>query len=625
MKRLVSFLLLLAIIVSASFALFSCAEKPEMPIGPPGDLVPNEDGDEGNETGGGGESIITPNHKEYGRRTVKFDEMTYARPDTEALIAQLEAVTELIEKNEVSFEEQIEAIIASEPAYESFISMYSYSNIMASKDSSSSYWCGEFDFIATEAPSVSAAVEKMYVAAACSEHSELFESEYFGEGLVEEYAGGGIYTDELVALFEKESKLENKYNSLSTANVKITYEKATDTVDSILDFYLEYYGEDSVTYNRAYEECMLLYTDAYNKITRELLVKLVKVRREIANELELESYTDYAYDTIYHDYTSEDMLAYITDVAKYVVPVYIKLNYYVFGPHLYTYTGGDEVSREKIFNTLYSVYSEMGEDVDDIYSYMLQYELYDFMPATANRRDGAYCTYINSYDAPFIFISSSGTVDDFATLAHEFGHFADAFINFNANTSLDLSEVSSLGLEYLTTLKLEDKLTREDHKYLTYMQLNDAFLTLIYQSFYALFEHYAYALGLDEINEENLVLAMQEAADTIGLNSEFFTSLDSVLIPHIILYPHYVESYVTSTAVALEIYYTEKQKDGAGVEIYLNLIERGEDEGTFTEELVAVGISSPFEKGYLKNLAEYVHYDILGTHYFTDAENDNAA
>ena len=120
-----------------------------------------------------------------------------------------------------------------------------------------------------------------------------------------------------------------------------------------------------------------------------------------------------------------------------------------------------------------------------VYKYMLQHGLYDVEIAKMNRNSGSYVTYINGYNAPYLFVSATGTVSDYTTLMHELGHFTDAFINCNSKTSIDQSEISSQALSYLMLTKMEAYLSSEDMKYLIETTMLDAIFTLIIQGFYA--------------------------------------------------------------------------------------------------------------------------------------------
>ena len=149
---------------------------------------------------------------------------------------------------------------------------------------------------------------------------------------------------------------------------------------------------------------------------------------------------------------------------------------------------------------------------------------------------------------------------------------------------------------------------------------------MLFQSFYALFEHYAYDIAYDSISEAELIRAMKRAAEDMGMSSDYFDSLDHVLIPHIMLYPFYVQSYTVSASVSLEIHYVELANDGTGLEAYLELVEREDEDMTMEQHLLEAGLTSPFSKNYLKALADMIHYDIMGSHFYKESTSpDNAA
>jgi len=568
--------------------------------------------------------IVVPPYKEYARDTVNFKDITYTRPDIEGSCEAFEMLAEKVRANEDSFEALIEMIEAEEERYTHIRSMYSYLQIMTSIDSSDEYWAAEEEYVSTKYPEYVKYVEDLFVAAANSPHAERFEDEYFGEGLIEEYRDGGSYTDELVALMATEAELEAQYSQLSTKNVTITIAGKTDTVDNFLAYYKETYGENSTKYKNAAARCQSLFEAACTELSRPIFVELFKTRKLIADAFGDESYLTYAYDTIYHDYSEEEMLAFIQDVPKYILPVYTKLSDYIFNDFV---TGTPKkLDSITLINDTYDILKNKSETLSDIFAYMLQYNLYDIQPAKNNRYEGAFSIYIDSNESPFVFISTSETTSDYMTLFHEFGHFADSYINNDSYTSLDLSEVSSQTLSLLALTILEDRLDNLAYKYILYNELDNSFLTLIYQCFYALFEHKAYALDYEDITEENLSLAVQEAAKEMGLNWTMINDISMVFIPHLFLYPFYVQSYATSLTASLEIYMLELEQEGKGFEVYLNLLDRGDEMLTFEEYLSNAGVKSPFRENALKDLANKIHYQVLGSYYFKDAtDSGNAA
>ena len=120
---------------------------------------------------------------------------------------------------------------------------------------------------------------------------------------------------------------------------------------------------------------------------------------------------------------------------------------------------------------------------------------------------------------------------------------------------------------------------------------------------------------------------MLRATESMNLNKDalvpdpdsgIYHSLDYVLIPHVFISPCYVQSYCTSMAVSLELYFMEKSNTGDGVRVYLDLINR---EGTpllFEDYLESNGLRSPFESGLIRELAYKLYYDILGDYRYDE-------
>ena len=619
MRRILSLLLVLVLISSSAIALFSCTDMTP----PHGDAPPvTENGGDNKPQEDDYSKLVVPQYKDYNRGTIDFSKIEYSRPNADEVITSISSVTEQIKKNELPLNQQILLIEDLEDDFSNFLTMYSYSNIMNSKDSSNEDWSDEFSYMSKAYPSFSKAVEDLLVAAAQSENAEGFEEEYFGEGFIDTYKDGGKYTDKLVSLMEEESELESRYSALSTDNVLITYKTFEDkTFDEIIEFYATNYGTDSVSYQSAYEECMLLYQEAANKISVEILVELFKVRREISDELSYDSYAKLAYEELYHDYTEKELLSFISDIKNYIIPVYVTAKNYVFSNYFDNHEQTDGVTKTKLINDMYSIVYGLDSDIADIFNYMLQHELYDAEPIASNRFDGSFVTYLDDYSAPYLFVSTEETTSDYMAFAHEFGHFIDNYVNYGSSTSLDLSEVSSTAFEWIVLEELKSKLSHEDIRYLTYLKYMSSMEVFIYQGFYALFEHYAYQLEEGNISEHTLTLALQKAAHDMGLNADAINSLEFVTIPHIMLYPFYVQSYCVSEAISLDIYLSNKDTESGAISVYKTLLARNEvlDLEGYLE---AAKITSPFKKNQMRNIADAIHYQIFGSHYFKGNGDD---
>ena len=625
MKRLLALFLVLVMLVSATSILTACQRRDDTPPvveqPTPDHETPENPGteDPGNteDPGTPGKlekpnwsTIIVPDYQDYGRDTVDFSDLVYEEVDAEQLVADFEEVIAAIKANEIPFEDQVALIVSLEDGYLAYSTAYTLASINNGRDSSNQFWLEQYTYITTNSASVSRAIEDMYVACAQSVHKESFETEYFGDSL-DEYVDGGSYTDELVALLERESELIAQYNGFSTTNVVITLDDGTQgTVEELL---ASIPAHQQNSYRIIY---MQYYMAEVTKLSKALYIELIKIRMQIAEELGEENYATIAYEDRGHDYTPEQGLEFVSGV-KYIYQYYVDL----YNNHFTNLRTELKplANKVEVFNDLYVLLGDMDPELQAIYSYMLQHGLYDYEKETDNREIGAYTTYINSNNSPFIFISATGKVDDYVTLSHEFGHFADMYINDGLGGSLDLSEVYSQALSFLMLVRMEDMFTgtpelERAYKYMLNQEMDSIYNILGYQGYLAAFEHMVYELDIEDVTEENLENIMEEASlHVLGGIYPSLCTWDAVLIIHTIEYPFYVQSYATSIIAALEIMMMEANERGAGVAAFKALLQRDDDNPlTFEEELARAGVRSPLGTAAILNTYKKLYTYLTG-------------
>lgn len=624
MKKLIAIILLLCMIVS-----ITACKKPKE------DVTPSDVQTNGTTSGTGGDptpqpqnpgpTIVVPEYKDYGRGTVNFSTITYTRPGIQALASAFDEVAAYVSADSKSADEQISDIRALEPQLESVKTMCALVDINQKKNSANEFWRGEAAYVGLYYPLLTQSVEKLLAACARSEHKEAFEEGYFGYSL-DKYASDTVYTDEVVALMQREAELESQYSSLSTATVEISYKRIGSdrvfegTVDEVKLQLKEYFGNDQKSYNDILPLIDNLYKQELSKIVKPLYVELLKVRRLIADELGYGSYVELAYGNMAYGYSDADMMSLLSDIGVYIREISSELQSNVFGVYFQTQSTPAE-DRVTVINNLYKVYSELGGSYKDAYSYMLQHGLYDISDKQENRYDGAFSTYLDSNESPYLFVTTTGFIKDYNAVAHEFGHFLDAYVNLGSEDSLMAMEVSSQALELLTLLKLKSVLYTPEYKYLEYYTvysfLKDALLT---QSFYSAFEHLAYSLDYDKISEAALEAVIDEAYTLILGEGVSSISLSDVIIPHTVLYPCYVESYVTSAFISLDIFFSEVEESGEGFRLYEGLLKREDKDLSFEERLVMAGIDSPFSKDKVKDTANSIYHYLTGRNYYEKDE-----
>jgi len=617
LNRLISILLILSIAFSCMLSLSSCGANtpPEETPGADEPSTPHEP------------TIKIPEFGGWDRGTVAFDKLTYARPNVNGLISDFEAVSEEIRLGEKSFEELTEAIDGLDEGYADFRTMYSLSEIFTSKDASNEFWQTEHEYLSTNAPSFSQAVEGLFVAAAQSGYRARFEEDYFGYSL-EEYVDGGIYTDELVELLAEEAALEAESSAISTANIQIEYEIRGESfkgsVNEVLEAIKEKYGEMSSIYNNSITPCLELFKSAKARKQCEIYVELVRLRSLIATEMGCESYIEVGYKNTGHDYSKEQMENLLDDIGI-IYQLYNRLWYAKLEADV-----NAQLSKEQSYittvNRLGNLYLSRDKELYDIYSYMLYYGLFDIAPEGGNRYEGAFTTYIDSNNSPYLFMSADNKQYDYLTLAHEFGHFADMYLNYGSEGSLDISEVSSQGLEYLTMGMLSEIMSDDNHRILVNKAVDEAIWTLFNQGILSIFEHSVYELEYDEITREKLDELVGEAFEAVfGFDIEGSDNLEKVMMVHTIEYPFYVQSYFTSLIAALEIFFMEENEPGAGLAAYKAMLYAIDDEKSFAETLMVAGIKSPLRDGSLIDLANDLHYYYFGKPYIDVESGTNTA
>ena len=529
------------------------------------------------------------------RRTVKFGEMEYTRPDYDALSEEVQRIASQVEANELPYSEQLAELNALDTPYYTYSSMYALANIRFSMDSSDSYWSSECDFFDETYATLMQEVEDIYVACANSPHKDSFEEDYFGKGFLDDYVDGGRMTDELVALFQEEASTVTRYKEYD-------YDPEFEYKDAIADVYTHLEADNYIHYN----EIVDLYYKQINKDLGELYVQIVKTRQKIAAGMGYASYAEYVFDReLDRDYTAEQADAYVGDIVKYIVPLYKELS----KANKLSLSGEPMKMKEKsVLNALCNVTSRIDPRFTEISDYMKKYDLY-YLGYSEEQTNESFTTYIEDYDAPFVCIHGDGTVSDLMTFVHEFGHFTDGYLNWNTDYVLDQCESASQSLEYLFLCNVtDDDVFTGGKLYLQKMKNIDTLDVYVSQSLFHYFESQVYKLPESQITLERINQLAADAVKLFGLeNEENYMDFDLLWgsIPHFFNQAFYVISYVTSQDVALEVYKVGLDDAENGTELYFKLLDWDPDM-TFVENVARAGLDSPFKAGHVEAQADFL-------------------
>lgn len=494
----------------------------------------------------------------------RYEDMTYTRPDVDGLLNAMDSCT--VAANQPDFDSLSQELSNCLIQFYSFSTEKTLAEIKYYTDMTDTYWSEEYNYCLDNSSQISAALDQLLYALADSPHREALETEdYFGEGFFDDYEGESIWDETFTALMDKESDILADYYDLSA---------------------------------RAGEASEWDYYNEYAPLLCENLIQLVKNRQAMADYLGYGSYHAFAYDYYYgRDYTPEQEQAYLQQVQTWLVPLYRCLyDSGVSGVQVYSR------SEKETFRYVQTMAENMGGTVLEAFRRMEKCGLYDISYGK-NKYDASFETYLTLYSEPFVFLNPTGSDYDFLTFAHEFGHFCNDYASYGADVSIDVAEIFSQSMEYLSLFYAE---TDND---LEVLQMISSLCVYVEQSAYAAFEMALYSLTEEELTTETVFALYQQVCTDFGLDSWGVDGRDVVGIPHFYIASCYVFSYVISNDAAMQLYQLEAAENSAG----LKKLEENLDTQaySFLEFIDSAGLTSPFATGRLEDVARTFR-DILG-------------
>ncbi len=203
------------------------------------------------------------------------------------------------------------------------------------------------------------------------------------------------------------------------------------------------------------------------------------------------------------------------------------------------------------------------------------------------KRGGAFCWSVLPEMTPYVLVNYQGTGREVATLAHELGHAIHAMLashhsTFTFHSSLPLAETASTFAEMVLIDKLLAEETDESvRRDILFKQMDDAYATIMRQSYFALFEKTAHELvqknaSVDDLSNAYLENLKEQFGDSLDLSDEF--KWEWVGIPHIYQVPFYVYAYAFGQLLVLALYQQFKAEGESFKPKYLRILSAGGSE-----------------------------------------------
>ena len=522
--------------------------------------------------------------------TPRFSEMEYSRPDMAEIERNINSALDALE-NGASYRKLLRLLERCYEDFSNFSTMTTIASIRADMDMRDEYYTAESEWCSEQFYSARQMLEELYCACAKSKHGKRLEEEFFWEGFLEEYGEDCAVTDDAcVALLQRESALVAQYYALM---LDPTIRMDGDEVK--LNDYLTYAG--SYDYTRA----LTLFCEQYNGRFAEIYTELVMLRKELALRLGYDTYEQMQFEYFFgRDYTPEQAERYVSDVKEYIVPLYIEImsdNPYARADYYY-------INSDETLDVLLAAVGQMGGAVGEACDFMLTHELFD-IEQRDYKADRSYQTYITDYEAPFLFTNPLGDVSDILTAAHEFGHYTDAYVNYNRDESIDLAEVFSQSMEFLVLDRLDEVMGEEQTENLLLIKLLDTLELYVQQASFYEFEKAVYEADEDEIDAEFLselsLRLAEEYGYCAGMNKNYY-AYSWLTVVHFFEQPFYVISYPVSNSVAMQIYELEREESGRGLDKFMELLSL--DTEYIIDAAESAGLESPFDEGAVSRTAD---------------------
>ena len=552
---------------------------------------------------------------------MKFSEMTYTRPDIDALLARCK---ELAAKAAAAPDggALVKLYYEQSEAFAEYNTAANLANIHYTCDTRDAYWKAEQDFFDANGPAVTNASVEISRAFLANPHVDALTAK-FGTTCV---AG---MKNAVLSMDDRTVELQQKFNALVSRYQQI-YGGALVELDGkqLTIPQLGPYKEDlDPAVRRAAYEAEAGYFDAHRAELDELYGEIVQNLNAQAKVMGYHDYSELSYVRMNRiGYGPEEIRKFRDQVARDVVPQLQKvmamrakrtgIEHPAFTDLPIMFKDGNPKpipgykARMDAARTMYHALSpETAEFID----FMQDNELFD-VESRPGKMSGGYMTSLPSYKAPFIFANWNNTSGDVDVLTHECGHAFEGYVAERDPAipadlecpGMESAEIHSMAMEFLTAPWHHLLFGKDTGKY-ALLHAEDSFVFLAYGCEVDEFQHIMYQnpdLTPDERN-----------AEWLKLEKKYRPWIDFAGLPfygrgagwqrqlHIYECPFYYIDYCLSTMAALQFFLLSLTDHKDAWERYLRLVRRA-GMASYTELLQTAGLKVPFEDGSIKGIAQ---------------------
>ncbi len=552
---------------------------------------------------------------------MKFNEMTYTRPDIDALLARCR---ELAAKAAAAPDGDalVRLYYEQSEAFAEYNTAANLANIHYTCDTRDAYWKAEQDFFDANGPAVTNASVEISRAFLANPHVDAL-TEKFGTTCV---AG---MKNAVLSMDDRTLELQQQFNALVSRYQQI-YGGALVELDGkqLTIPQLGPYKEDlDPAVRRAAYEAEAGYFDAHRAELDELYGQIVQNLNAQARVMGYHDYSELSYVRMNRiGYGPEEIRKFRDQVANDVVPQLQKVMAlrakrtgiahpaFTDLPILFRDGNPKPIPGYKArMDAARTMYHELSPETSEFIDFMQDNELFD-VESRPGKMSGGYMTSLPSYKAPFIFANWNDTSGDVDVLTHECGHAFEGYVAERDPAipadlecpGMESAEIHSMAMEFLTAPWHHLLFGKDTDKY-ALLHAEDSFVFLAYGFEVDEFQHIMYQnpdLTPDERNAEWLKLEKKYRPWIDFDNLPFYgrgAGWQRQL--HIYECPFYYIDYCLSTMAALQFFLLSLTDHKDAWERYLRLVRRA-GTASYTELLETAGLKVPFEEGSIKGIAQ---------------------
>ena len=552
---------------------------------------------------------------------MKFSEMTYTRPDIDALLTRCK---ELAAKaaSAPDGDALVKLYYEQSEAFAEYNTASQLANIHYTCDTRDAYWKAEQDFFDANGPAVTNASVEISRAFLANPHVDAL-TEAFGTTCV---AG---MKNAVLSMDDRTVELQQQFNALVSKYQQV-YGGALVELDGkqLTIPQLGPYKEDlDPAVRRAAYEAEAGYFDAHRAELDELYGQIVQNLNQQAKVLGYKDYSELSYVRMNRiGYGAKEIKAFRDQVANDVVPLLQKvmamrakrtgIEHPAFTDLPVMFKDGNPKpipGYQARMDAARTMYHELSPETAEFIDFMQDNELFD-VESRPGKMSGGYMTSLPSYKAPFIFANWNNTSGDVDVLTHECGHAFEGYVaERDPHVPADLecpgmesAEIHSMAMEFLTAPWHHLLFGKDTDKY-ALLHAEDSFVFLAYGCEVDEFQHIMY--------QNPDLTPDQRNAEWLKLEKKYRPWIDFDNLPfygrgagwqrqlHIYECPFYYIDYCLSTMAALQFFLLSLTDHKDAWERYLRLVRRA-GLASYTELLETAGLKVPFEDGSIKGIAQ---------------------